>query len=549
MCMNKFLHFLVLTFIVLSSFILAQTQPSMVRFDYPEYIPVNSEFDASVVFKLDEMSNQNVSLTFEKDQSVRVISASLYANGSSKTIDFSLSGNEISILLDQEEFHFIDGQPYQILLACKGKESKKVNRKLFRKLNDDIKFSDEFNKETATHFYKPQEASGKSLQFAEESKLQFNVNNKKDWQNIYFEFWLKSDSELSCFLDIVEPSTNDTLLCFSKNTLNFLSLPFDETELFRDDVYLGKGSWNYFGVKLTKNFNDVLAEVLVNTELVYSIPVYTSREFSNLTYSFGTNNKDEKFYLDRLKLWDFDNNIKLANNNKHFTNISADSSQLLFNLNFDNTSELNNAKESKEVIFEIKNVKLTKSDAPIFSKAPKLNVTIGSAYNSIVWYVQEYSLAKEFILEKAIGDEGYKTVYETTADDDPLKIYNYADEVVNINEVAYYRVRQINKDNSVATSAEVKIGNKEAEEFILGQNYPNPFNPQTSIYVDVIIASEFEVNVYDLVGNKVEQLHDGFLPQGMHTFPFDGSNLPSGIYFFEVETPNAQVVKKMILAK
>ncbi|MCP5063589.1 MAG: hypothetical protein GY936_14175, partial [Ignavibacteriae bacterium] len=512
--MNKFLHFLVLTFIVLSSFIVAQTQPSMVRFDYPEYIPVNLEFDASIVFKFDEMPNQNVSLAFEKDQSVRVLSASLYTDGSSKNIDFNLSGNEISFLLNQVDFNFVDGQPYQILLACKGKESKKVNNKLFRNQNDDIKLSDEFIEETSTHFYNPQEASGKSLQFSDESNLQFNVNNKEDWQNIYFEFWLKSDSKLSCFLDIIEPTTNDTLLCFSKNKLNFLSLPFDESELFRDDVYLGKGSWNYFGVKLTKNFNDVLAEVFVNTELVYSIPVNASGELSNLSYSFATDNKDEKFYIDRLKLWDFDNNIKLANSNKHFTNILADSSQILFNLNFDNTSELNNAKESEEIIFDIKNVKLIKSDAPIFSKAPKLNVTIGSAYNSIVWYVQEYSFAKEFMLEKAIGDEEYQTVYETTADDDPLKIYNYADEVVNINEVAYYRVRQINKDNSVATSAEVKIGNKEAEEFRLHQNYPNPFNPQTSIFVDVVIATEFEVNVYDLVGNKVEQLHDGFLPQG-----------------------------------
>ena len=107
----------------------------------------------------------------------------------------------------------------------------------------------------------------------------------------------------------------------------------------------------------------------------------------------------------------------------------------------------------------------------------------------------------------------------------------------------------MNKDGSVVYSPEIKIGNREIQEFKLSQNYPNPFNPITSIYVEVIIPSEFVINVYNLVGNNVAKLFKGYLSEGLHTFEFDGSNLPSGIYFYEIISPNAQSVKKMILAK
>jgi len=547
--MNKFLHFLILIFIVSSISIVGQTKPSMVRFDYPEYIPNNSEFDASVVFKLDEIPKRKVSFTFKKNRGVKVLSASLYSDDTSRNITFKSRRGKVTFSLKQEDFHFVNNQPYQILLKCKGKESVKVKGSLFRKLNDNENTTTDFLEERTTYFYNVQDASGKALQFSNNSNLELKVEHNENWQNIYFEFWLKSNTSLENFFNIIELTANDTLLSFSKNKLNFLSFPFNEDELFRDDIFLAKGSWNYFGIKLTKDFNKILAEIFVNTKLAYSIPIYTFDEGLKLNYKFVTNNRNKKFYIDRLKLWYFNNNIFLANKNKHFTNFLADSSSTIVELNFDSKTELNNPKEIDGIILKSQNVKLKKSDAPIFSKAPKLTVTIGSAYNSIVWYVQEYSLAKEFILEKAINDKEYQTVYETEADDDPLKIYNYADEVVNMNEVAYYRVRQINKDNSEVTSAQVKIGKKEAEEFILDQNYPNPFNPKTNIYVDVVIPTEIEVNIYDLVGNKVEQLYDGFLSQGLHTFPFDGSNLPSGIYFFEVKSPNSQVVKKMILAK
>jgi hypothetical protein len=268
----------------------------------------------------------------------------------------------------------------------------------------------------------------------------------------------------------------------------------------------------------------------------------------NFKVAFANTTKN-KFEIDRLKIWDYNNNLEIANINKHFINYEADSSSVIFHTNFENLDEFYNYKNSKQLFLNVENVNYKNSDAPIFSKAPQLTVNVGSSYNSIVWYVQEYKVAKEFILERALGDGKFIEVFKMQAEYDPLKIYNYTDEVIAEADVAFYRVKQINDDGSYVFSAEVKIGHKEIHEFNLGQNYPNPFNPITNLYVEVIITSEFDINVYDLVGNNVKKVFKGVLPEGLHTFEFDGASLPSGIYFYEVMSPHSQIVKKMILAK
>jgi len=83
----------------------------------------------------------------------------------------------------------------------------------------------------------------------------------------------------------------------------------------------------------------------------------------------------------------------------------------------------------------------------------------------------------------------------------------------------------------------------------VGQNYPNPFNPSTSFSVEMLETADAVINVYDLVGKTIKTLHEGTLAKGTHTFSFDGSSLPSGIYFYEVKTPSSSIIKKMILTK
>ncbi len=87
------------------------------------------------------------------------------------------------------------------------------------------------------------------------------------------------------------------------------------------------------------------------------------------------------------------------------------------------------------------------------------------------------------------------------------------------------------------------------ENVLLGQNYPNPFNPTTTIAYRVLNGGYVSLTVYDVLGREVSALVNEDQFAGVHTATFDGSNLPSGIYFCRLTAPGISQVKKMILVK
>lgn len=93
------------------------------------------------------------------------------------------------------------------------------------------------------------------------------------------------------------------------------------------------------------------------------------------------------------------------------------------------------------------------------------------------------------------------------------------------------------------------ISNEIPSTFSLSQNYPNPFNPMTSIKFGLPKASNVSLKVYDVVGNLVATVYDGFRPAGIFDVNFDGSNLSSGIYFYQLKADNFTDTKRMILVK
>jgi hypothetical protein len=88
------------------------------------------------------------------------------------------------------------------------------------------------------------------------------------------------------------------------------------------------------------------------------------------------------------------------------------------------------------------------------------------------------------------------------------------------------------------------------EEFALMQNYPNPFNPQTTITYSLPGSSNVTLKVYDIVGREIETLmHNERKTAGTYIVSFDAANLPSGVYFYRLQTEKFLETKKMILIK
>ena len=85
--------------------------------------------------------------------------------------------------------------------------------------------------------------------------------------------------------------------------------------------------------------------------------------------------------------------------------------------------------------------------------------------------------------------------------------------------------------------------------FELKQNHPNPFNPSTTIEFKLERSSIVKLNVFNSLGQSVAALINDFKEAGMHKVSFDGSGLPSGVYFYTLTLPDQTLTRSMILLK
>jgi len=83
----------------------------------------------------------------------------------------------------------------------------------------------------------------------------------------------------------------------------------------------------------------------------------------------------------------------------------------------------------------------------------------------------------------------------------------------------------------------------------LGQNYPNPFNPSTLISYDLGASEDVIIRVYDLMGNELRTLVKERQSSGHHEIKFNGEELPSGAYYYQIRAGNFSQTKKMMLLK
>ncbi|TKJ40997.1 hypothetical protein CEE37_04855 [candidate division LCP-89 bacterium B3_LCP] len=99
-------------------------------------------------------------------------------------------------------------------------------------------------------------------------------------------------------------------------------------------------------------------------------------------------------------------------------------------------------------------------------------------------------------------------------------------------------------DNWIAdTDVEIPV------EFACKGAYPNPFNPTTVISYQLHDANLVHLVVYDLSGRKVADLVNGWRDAGVHEVTFNGSDLASGIYIYNLTTSDYNASGKMVLVK
>ncbi|GJQ41252.1 MAG: T9SS type A sorting domain-containing protein [Ignavibacteriota bacterium] len=99
------------------------------------------------------------------------------------------------------------------------------------------------------------------------------------------------------------------------------------------------------------------------------------------------------------------------------------------------------------------------------------------------------------------------------------------------------------------TIVSVEDESETPSSFYLAQNFPNPFNPSTTLSWELPFGNWQTLKIYDVLGNEIATLVDGFKPVGKYEVKFDASGLASGVYFYQLKVENYIETKKMQLVK
>jgi hypothetical protein len=91
--------------------------------------------------------------------------------------------------------------------------------------------------------------------------------------------------------------------------------------------------------------------------------------------------------------------------------------------------------------------------------------------------------------------------------------------------------------------------NSVVRAYELRQNYPNPFNPQTTIEYSIGRASQVTLDAYNILGQRVANLVNQKQAAGKYQVHFDGKDLATGVYFYQIKAGDFTSIKKMLLIK
>ena len=85
--------------------------------------------------------------------------------------------------------------------------------------------------------------------------------------------------------------------------------------------------------------------------------------------------------------------------------------------------------------------------------------------------------------------------------------------------------------------------------FEMGIAYPNPFNPKINFDINMSSLEYIEIDIYDIRGQKIDNIFSGNLNKGQYSFNWDGANNTTGLYFIKATTQNNSLIQKITLIK
>ncbi len=102
-------------------------------------------------------------------------------------------------------------------------------------------------------------------------------------------------------------------------------------------------------------------------------------------------------------------------------------------------------------------------------------------------------------------------------------------------------------DNAETSAEDSKGAILHAYELM--QNFPNPFNPRTTINFSLSQGVFVKLKIYNILGEEMYTLVNEERVPGLHSIEFDGTHLPSGLYYYKMEAGSYVNTKQLLLTK
>ena len=120
---------------------------------------------------------------------------------------------------------------------------------------------------------------------------------------------------------------------------------------------------------------------------------------------------------------------------------------------------------------------------------------------------------------------------------------------INQFTIVAQQVSRNGKLGQIVTNSDILQNELVPVEILLHQNYPNPFNSSTIIKYQIPKENWVKINLYNILGEKILTLFEGEQKAGEHEIKLNSNELPSGNYFYSLETDSHREVKKLTILK
>lgn len=194
--------------------------------------------------------------------------------------------------------------------------------------------------------------------------------------------------------------------------------------------------------------------------------------------------------------------------------------------------------------------------------AYKLNLPKSAEYEIFAWWTAAATRCKDtpFIIkhskgtdtvriDQTINGSKWTRIGLFTFSGDSTDKVIISDAATIGTNVVIDAIRILSYDSTIATSVNGEPLEAGADKFELKQNYPNPFNPSTSISYTIPAAGYMSLKVYDLLGNEIATLDEGYKSSGTYRTEFNAHSLASGVYFYRLSAGSYSGVRKMVLIR